>query len=111
MTIFEKRKELVLSRYEELINRPNIPLEGNGVYKRYRYPVLTADHIPPFWKYDFNPATNPYFMERFGINATFNAGAIKLDGRYLMMVRVEGADRKSFFAVAESDDGVRPEHI
>ena len=106
MTIFEKRKELVLSRYEELINRPNIPLEGNGVYKRYRYPVLTADHIPPFWKYDFNPATNPYFMERFGINATFNAGAIKLDGRYLMMVRVEGADRKSFFAVAESDDGV-----
>lgn len=106
MSIFEQRKALVLSRYEELIKRKNIPIEGNGVYRRYRYPVITADHVPPFWKYDFNPETNPWFMERFGVNAAFNAGAIKIDGRYLLMVRVEGADRKSFFAVAESDNGV-----
>nr|MDE6490454.1 glycosidase [Muribaculaceae bacterium] len=106
MSIFDQRKALVLTRYEELINRKNIPLEGNGVYCRYRYPVVTAEHVPPFWKYDFNPGTNPLFMERFGVNAAFNAGAIKIDGRYLLMVRVEGADRKSFFAVAESSNGV-----
>lgn len=106
MSIFEQRKALVLSRYEELINRKNIPIEGNGLYRRYRYPIITAAHVPPFWKYDFNPDTNPWFMERFGVNAAFNAGAIKIDGRYLLMVRVESTDRKSFFAVAESDNGI-----
>src|SRR5215212_7256211 len=86
-----------------LLARPNVPLdEGNGVFSRYRHPVLTAAHTPIFWRYDLDPATNPFGLERMGINAVFNPGAIKLDGRYLMVARVEGADRKSFFAVAES---------
>lgn len=105
-TIFERRKALVEGRYEELVTRPNSPIEGNGIYERYEHPVLTAEMIPPFWKYDYNPETNPYFMERIGINATFNAGAMKWNGRYLLMVRVEGNDRKSFFAVAESPNGI-----
>jgi 4-O-beta-D-mannosyl-D-glucose phosphorylase len=104
--IFETRKELVLSRYEELVSRKNTPLEGNGVITRYANPVITADMVPPFWKYDFNPATNPYFMERIGVNATLNSGAMKWNGKYILVVRVEGADRKSFFAVAESPNGV-----
>jgi len=104
--IFETRKALVLSRYNELITRRNTPIEGNGVYRRYRHPVITAEMVPPFWKYDFNADTNPYFMERIGINATLNSGAIKFKGKYLLVVRVEGNDRKSFFAVAESPNGV-----
>jgi 4-O-beta-D-mannosyl-D-glucose phosphorylase len=76
------------------------------VYQRYEYPVLTHEHAPLNWRYDLNPASNPFLMERFGINATFNAGAIKLNNKYLMVVRVEGIDRKSFFAVAESDNGI-----
>ena len=104
--LFETRKQLVLSRYEELITRKNLPIEGNGIYSRYVNPVITAEMVPPFWKYDFNPATNPYFMERIGVNATLNSGAIKIDGRYLLVVRVEGNDRKSFFAVAESPNGI-----
>jgi 4-O-beta-D-mannosyl-D-glucose phosphorylase len=79
---------------------------GNGVFDRYKYPVITAQHAPITWKYDLDPATNPYLMERFGINAAFNAGAIKFNGKYIMVVRVEGADRKSFFAVAESPNGI-----
>lgn len=106
MESFNIRKNRILSDYEALITRKNISLEGNGVYTRYQYPVITARMVPPFWRYDFNPATNPYLMERIGVNATFNAGAIKLDGKYLLMVRVEGADRKSFFAVAESPNGI-----
>jgi 4-O-beta-D-mannosyl-D-glucose phosphorylase len=106
MTTFEKRKNQVLTDYENLIARKNIPLEGNGVYCRYANPVVTAEMVPPFWKYDFNPETNPYFMERIGINATLNSGAIKLNGKYLLVVRVEGNDRKSFFAVAESPNGI-----
>ncbi len=91
----------------ELINKPNeISGIGNGVFDRYKNPVLTAAHTPLSWRYDLNPETNPYLMERFGINAVFNAGAIKLNGKYLMVARVEGADRKSFFAVAESPDGI-----
>ena len=78
----------------------------NGIYDRYRYPVLTRNHVPVFWKYDVNQETNPFFMERLGVNAVMNSGAIKLNGKYCMVVRVEGADRKSFFAVAESDSPV-----
>lgn len=106
MNNFEYRRDLILSRYEELIRRPNEPIEGNGIFRRYRNPVVTADMIPPFWRYDFNPDTNPYFMERIGVNATLNAGAIKWKGKYVVMVRVEGNDRKSFFAVAESPNGI-----
>ncbi|MDE6269745.1 MAG: glycosidase, partial [Muribaculaceae bacterium] len=103
---FEQRKKSVIERYESLITRKNEPLEGNGVYKRYKNPVLTAEMAPLAWRYDFNPETNPYFMERIGVNATLNSGAIKWNGRYLLVVRMEGADRKSFFAVAESPNGV-----
>ena len=69
---------------------------SNGIYQRYKYPVLTAQHTPVFWRYDLDPQTNPYFIERFGINAVFNAGAIKYNGKYLLVARVEGLDRKSF---------------
>lgn len=106
MNIFEYRKDLVLARYEELIARPNEAIEGNGIYCRYKNPVITAEMVPPTWKYDFNPVTNPYFMERIGVNATLNSGAIKWNGKYILMVRVEGNDRKSFFAVAESPNGI-----
>lgn len=104
--IFEIRKQLIMDRYNALISRKNRPVEGNGVYNRYENPVITAEMVPPFWKYDFNPVTNPYFMERIGINATLNSGAIKFNGKYLLVVRVEGNDRKSFFAVAESPNGI-----
>lgn len=103
---YEQRLAWLKSRHEALLTRTNRPVEGNGVYERYEYPVLTADHAPLTWRYDLNPVTNPYLMERFGIHAAFNAGAILHDGRYLLAVRVEGADRKSFFAMAESPDGV-----
>lgn len=103
---FNERKKLVLERYEHLITRKNTPIEGNGIYERYVHPVITAEMVPPFWRYDYNPETNPYFMERIGINATLNSGAMKWNGKYLLVVRVEGNDRKSFFAVAESDNGI-----
>ncbi len=91
--------------YERLLSRPN-PVDEhfyNGLYVRYRNPVLTREHIPPFWMYDANPETNPFMMQRLGVNATLNSGAIKMGDRYCLVVRVEGMDRKSFFAVAESD--------
>lgn len=106
MNTFEYRKNLILARYEELVTRPNAAIEGNGIYERYVHPVITAEMIPPIWRYDFNPATNPFFMERIGVNATLNSGAIKWNGKYLLVVRVEGYDRKSFFAVAESPNGI-----
>ena len=106
MTLFEKRKAAVLAAYNTLVSRKNTALEGNGVYCRYANPVVTADMVPLEWRYDFNPKTNPYFMERIGVNATLNSGAIKWQGKYVIVVRVEGADRKSFFAIAESDNGV-----
>lgn len=107
MSIFEERKKLLTERYENLIQRQNerIPY-GNGVYDRYKYPVLTAEHAPLIWKYDFHPETNPYFSERLGVNGVFNPGAIQLNGKFYLVARVEGVDRKSFFAVAESDNGV-----
>ena len=94
-------------KQERLITRPNSPVaEYNGILTRYENPVLTRDHIPLSWRYDLNPATNPLFLERLPINAVMNSGAIYHDGRYVLVARVEGADRKSFFAVAESDNGI-----
>lgn len=105
--LFEQNKAMVMKRYEETVNRKNRKSDFyNGIYDRYEYPVLTRDHIPPFWKFDMNPETNPYFMERLGVNCVFNAGAIELDGKFYLVARVEGNDRKSFFAVAESDNGI-----
>jgi 4-O-beta-D-mannosyl-D-glucose phosphorylase len=104
---FEQRLSALENAYHKLITMPNkIAGIGNGIYDRYINPVLTAAHAPVFWKYDLNPKTNPYLMERFGINAAFNAGAIKWKDKYLLMARVEGTDRKSFFAIAESPNGV-----
>ena len=94
-------------RQEALLSRKNEKTDFyNGIYDRYRYPVLTREHIPLTWRYDLNPETNPYFMERLGVNAVMNAGAIKLNGKYCLVARIEGNDRKSFFGVAESDNGV-----
>lgn len=105
--VFNENYAKVMKKYEDTINRRNVKSEFyNGIYDRYEYPVLTRDHIPPFWKYDMNPETNPYFMERLGVNAVFNAGAIELNGKFYLVARVEGNDRKSFFAVAESDNGI-----
>lgn len=105
-TLFEQRKKRIEESYEALINRKNEALfSDNGIYERYAYPVLTAAHAPLVWRYDFNPETNPYFMERIGVNAAFNPGAIELDGTFYLIARMEGADRKSFFAVAESASG------
>lgn len=105
--LHEKYAE-VLKKYEALIGRKNeIDTDFyNGVYDRYKYPVLTRDHIPPTWEYDLNPETNPYFMKRLGINAVLNSGAIELNGKFYLVARIEGDDRKSFFGVAESDNGV-----
>lgn len=104
---FESRLADVKANHEELLNRKNYPiLPGNGIYERYQYPVVTAEHTPIHWRYDMDETSNPYFMERFGINGTFNAGAIKWEGKYLLAVRVEGNDRKSFFAIAESPNGI-----
>ena len=106
MSIFEERKNKVEREYEELVSRPNEKIEDNGIYCRYKNPVVTARMAPPFWRYDYDPVSNPYFMERIGVNATLNSGAIKWNGKYVLVVRVEGADRKSFFAVAESPNGI-----
>lgn len=104
---FDRRLDALRERYEKLVQRPNEPVSRHdGIVQRYEHPVLTADHAPLIWRYDLNPETNPYLMERLGVNAVFNAGAIKVDGRYLLVARVEGHDRKSFFAVAESPTGV-----
>ena len=103
---FTERLEWLKAQHEALITRKNEPIEGNGIYERYKNPIITAEHAPLFWRYDLNPETNPYLMERFGIHATMNSGAIKWNGRYVLVVRVEAADRKSFFAVAESPNGV-----
>ena len=95
----------LMEAYERLLHRPNPVSERfyNGLFERYQHPVLTREHIPPFWIYDADPSANPFMMQRLGVNATMNSGAIKLNGKYCLVVRVEGMDRKSFFAVAESD--------
>jgi 4-O-beta-D-mannosyl-D-glucose phosphorylase len=105
--IFIRRLKTLADEHKSLLERKNEKLEpGNGVFDRYRYPVVIAEHTPLFWRYDLNPDTNPYLMERMGINGTFNPGAIELDGKICLAVRVEGVDRKSFFAVTESATGI-----
>ncbi len=107
MKSFEERLNDLTSGYRELLSRKNVAEEDpSGWFSRYRYPVLTAEHVPLHWRYDLNPETNPLLLQRLGINAVFNAGAILWKGRYIMVVRVEGFDRKSFFAIAESPDGI-----
>ena len=104
---FYERLTALEKGQETLLNRANQKAEGgNGIIDRYIHPVLTSKHTPLFWRYDLNASSNPYLMERFGINAVLNPGAIKWNDKYLLIVRVEGSDRKSFFAVAESPDGI-----
>ena len=103
---YDERLFWLRGTHQQLLEKQNVPLEGNGVYRRYANPVLTADHAPLEWRYDLHPDTNPWLMERFGIHAVMNSGAIKWKGKYVLVARVEGADRKSFFAVAESPNGV-----
>ncbi|MCG8581801.1 MAG: glycosidase [Bacteroidales bacterium] len=104
---FTRRLNKIKKKHSKLLSKKNKALfSENGLYTRYKNPILTRRHVPIHWRYDLNEATNPYLMERIGFNATFNAGAIKLNGKYLLVVRVEGNDRKSFFAIAESDNGV-----
>lgn len=106
-TNFEQRIAQLAQKQEELIQTPNQKMEeSNGLFDRHKNPVLTAAHIPFNWKYDLNPLTNPFLIERFGVNAVLNAGAIKWQGKYILMARVEGNDRKSFFAIAESPNGI-----
>lgn len=106
--MLHQKYEEELRKYEALINRKNEvdPDFYNGIYDRYVNPVLTREHIPLTWQYDLNPETNPYFMKRLGINAVMNSGAIELNGKYYLVARIEGDDRKSFFCVAESDNGI-----
>lgn len=104
---FFERLTKLEKEYEKLLQQPNIKVESsNGIFDRYKNPVLTAAHTPLFWRYDLNKETNPHLMERFGINAVLNAGAIKWNDKYIMVARVEASDRKSFFAVAESPNGI-----
>ena len=104
---FIKRLTQLESAHQKLLSESNEAIkESNGVCRRYKNPVLTAAHTPLFWRYDLNAETNPYLMERFGINAVLNAGAIKFNDKYIVVARVEGADRKSFFAIAESLNGI-----
>jgi 4-O-beta-D-mannosyl-D-glucose phosphorylase len=107
-TPYEIQLQKLLKSHQELINRPN-PIDEtwqSGVYDRYLYPVITTEHTPLFWRYDLNPQSNPYLMERLGINVAFNPGAFEYNGKLCLVVRVEGNDRKSFFAIAESSTGV-----
>jgi 4-O-beta-D-mannosyl-D-glucose phosphorylase len=105
---FTKRLSKLEKEHRKLLNRKNkkVKSDYNGIYYRYKHPVLTNAHAPLIWRYDLNSVSNPYLMERIGVNATFNAGAIKHNGRYLVVTRVEGNDRKSFFAIAESPNGI-----
>ncbi len=103
---FNERMDQIRSNYASLIGTKNEAAVYNGVVTRYKYPVLTAAHVPIEWRYDCNPTTNPFLMERFGINAVFNAGAMFWNGKYILAARVEGYDRKSFFAIAESANGI-----
>ena len=105
--MLHKRYYIEKDRQEKLLSRKNEPSDFyNGVYTRYTYPVLTRQHIPLTWRYDLDIKTNPNFQERLGINAVLNSGAIKLNGKYYLVARIEGNDRKSFFGVAESDNGI-----
>ncbi len=104
---YKQQVQKLLEQHETLIRRKNEPqVNHNGIYRRWKNPVLTAAHTPVFWRYDLDESTNPHLLERQGINATFNAGAMLWKGKYILVVRVEGHDRKSFFAIAESENGV-----
>jgi 4-O-beta-D-mannosyl-D-glucose phosphorylase len=106
-TEFKSRLNTLNEEHSKLVSRKNEKIEpGNGIFYRYKYPVLTGDHAPVFWRFDLDPESNPHLMERFGIHAAFNAGAMKFDGKYILATRVEGNDRKSFFAIAESPNGI-----
>lgn len=107
MNRYNNRLHILKKEHESLISRKNkMIFSENGIFERYKYPILTAAHTPLEWRYDLNPEANPYLMERIGVNATMNSGAIKWNGKYLIIVRVEGNDRKSFFAIAESPNGI-----
>src|ERR1039457_3798821 len=104
---FQLQRERLFAAHERLLQRSNEPLaESHGWFQRFGYPVLTAAHTPLLWRYDFDEAANPFLIERLGINAAFNVGAMEWNGNVVLMARVEGADRKSFFAVAESANGI-----
>ena len=104
---FDKRLEKLNEDYTSLISKKNKKLPSkNGIYCRYKNPVLTRDHVPVYWRYDLDYKTNPFFQERLGINAIMNSGAIKWKGKYILAPRIEGLDRKSFFGIAESPNGV-----
>lgn len=104
---FTTREQKLFTDYEALINRPNRPTEQfNGVVQRHVDPVLTADHAPPFWRYDLDPQSNPMLLERLGVNSVFNVGAIEFEGKISLVARVEGLDRKSFLAIADSANGI-----
>jgi 4-O-beta-D-mannosyl-D-glucose phosphorylase len=106
-TTFQNKLKQLQRQHEQLVQRRNRPQKnGNGIFDRYEFPVLTAEHTPLFWRYDLNPATNPHLMTRLGINCVFNVGAMEWNGNIVLMARTEGWDRKSFFAVAESKTGV-----
>lgn len=106
MSEFKQRVQQLFHNHEALVSRKNEPGASNGVYQRWLNPILTAEHTPVYWRYDLNEQSNPFLQERLGVNAAFNSGAIYLNGKFLLVVRVEGDDRKSFFAVAESPNGV-----
>ncbi len=107
MSTYESRLSQLVEAQEAFLAQPNAPVEpGNGIFHRYQNPVLTDKHAPLFWSYDLNPETNPHLMERIGVHCAFNSGAIQLDGKFYLCARVEGNDRKSFFAIAESPNGV-----
>ena len=107
-----KQYDIELEKQNKILRRKNVKSDFyNGIYERYEYPVLTRDMIPLIWRYDLNEESNPYFMERLGINAVMNSGAIELNGKFYLVARIEGNDRKSFFGVAESDSGIDGFHF
>ena len=112
MDVFDERLKWLVSNHKEVMARKNDPMPSeNGIYDRYRYPVIAREHTPLFWKYDLDRKTNPYLMERIGVNCALNPGAIEFEGKIYLMVRVEGTDRKSFFGLAVSDDGIHFEYL
>ena len=104
---FDTQVKIIFHEHEKLVTRKNeVTEKTNGTFKRYKYPVITAEHTPIFWRYDLNYKSNPFLMERLGVNATCNAGAIEFEGKILLGVRVEGNDRKTFLTIAESPNGI-----